>query len=80
MTCGLEDALSLISTVPDTSPAPFGENVTLMVQLALAATLLPQVEVAPNSPVVLMDEMVSLVFPSLVSVTSCGGLVMPCFW
>jgi hypothetical protein len=80
MTCGLKEALSLISTVPDISPAPFGEKVTLMVQLALGATALPQVEVAPNSPVVLMELMERLALPWLVNLTICGGLVLPCFW
>jgi hypothetical protein len=37
ITCGLDDALSLIVTVPDFAPFVFGENVTPMVQLAPAA-------------------------------------------
>jgi hypothetical protein len=42
MTCGLVEALSLICTVPYSSPAALGRNVTLIVQLALAARLLPR--------------------------------------
>src|ERR1700685_3379981 len=80
MTCGLEEALSLISTVPDISPVPLGENVMLILQPALAATPLPQVEVAPNSPVVLIEVMERDALPSLVRVTIWGGLVVPCFW
>jgi hypothetical protein len=30
ITCGLEDALSLIVTVPDLAPCGFGEKVTLI--------------------------------------------------
>ena len=30
MTCGLDDALSLMVTVPDFAPCVFGEKVTLM--------------------------------------------------
>ncbi len=70
----------MISTVPETMPARFGENVTLMVQVAPAATVLPQVDVAPNAPVVLIDEMASLALPLLVRVTVWGWLVVPCFW
>jgi hypothetical protein len=47
ITCGLDDTLSLIVTVPDFVPCVFGEKVTLMVQFAPTATLAPQVEVTP---------------------------------
>lgn len=48
ITCGFDDALSLIVTLPDFAPLDFGEKVTLIVQLALAATLEPQVDVMPK--------------------------------
>jgi hypothetical protein len=41
--CGLADALSEIDTEALRAPAAVGVNVTLIVQLPPAATLLPQV-------------------------------------
>ncbi|MGA7906478.1 MAG: hypothetical protein WCA16_03650 [Candidatus Sulfotelmatobacter sp.] len=38
----------MIVTLPDFAPLDFGEKVTLIVQLALAATLEPQVDVMPK--------------------------------
>jgi len=77
ITCGLEDALSMIETVPDFGPCVFGEKVTLILQLAPAATLFPQVEVTANWPATLIDAMLSAVLPVFVSVTFCGALVVP---
>ena len=81
ITCGLEDALSMIETVPDLGPCVFGEKVTLILQLAPAATLMWQVEVMANWPAAFIEEMFSAVLPVFVSVTVCGALVVPvaCF-
>jgi hypothetical protein len=49
ITCGFDDALSLIVTVPDFAPCDFGEKVTLMEQLPPGSTLAPHVEVTPNA-------------------------------
>jgi hypothetical protein len=46
----LDDALSLMVTVPDFAPVDVGEKVTLMVQLLPATTPFPQVELMPNCP------------------------------
>lgn len=48
ITCGLEDALSLMVTVPDFGPCDCGEKVTLIAQLLPAGTPLPHVELMPN--------------------------------
>jgi hypothetical protein len=79
ITCGFDDALSFIVTVPDFTPADVGENVTLMTQFAPAATLDPQVEVIPNWPAAFIAEIFSAVLPLLVSFTVCGALVVPVF-
>ncbi len=46
--CGLPGALSLMLRVPVNVPAPFDENVTLIVQLAPMARLFPQLLVCEN--------------------------------
>ena len=81
ITCGFDDALSIIVIVPVFAPFWVGENVTLTVQFAPAATLAPQVEVIPNSALAFIDAILSAVLPVLVSVTVCGELVVPtvCF-
>src|SRR5579862_964177 len=48
--CGLLVALSAKTTVPKRLPATVGVNVTLMVQLALGATLEPQLLTSAKSP------------------------------
>jgi len=45
-TCGLLEALSVIETVPVIAPVALGENVTLIVQLAADARLVPQLSVS----------------------------------
>jgi hypothetical protein len=62
-------ALSVIVTAPVLVPVAVGLKVTLMVQLALAATLEPQVLVWEKSPLVLMLEMLRVVLPVFVRVT-----------
>jgi hypothetical protein len=48
--CGLFDASSLTVRLAVRLPAPVGLNVTLTVQFALGATLVPQVFVSEKSP------------------------------
>src|SRR5579871_1437087 len=82
MTCGFDEALSMIVTVPWAVPFCVGEKVTLTVQFAPAATVVPQVEVTANSALAFMDAIRSAMVPVLVRVTFCGLLVVPtgCFW
>jgi hypothetical protein len=75
----------LKATVAVRAPTAVGVKVTLMVQLALAATLEPQVLLAmlksPGlAPEVEMELMVRALVPVLVRVTVCGGLVVPTVW
>ena len=73
----------MIVTEADRVPVAVGLNVTLMVQLAPAATLAPQVFVCEKSPllapVMAMPEplKVSVAFPVFVSVMFCEALVVP---
>ncbi len=48
--CGLPGASSVTVTAPLLVPVAAGVNVTLIVQLAPAATLLPQVLLSAKSP------------------------------
>ena len=72
--CGLPVALSLMEIEALRAPDPAGVNVTLMVQLALAATLAPQVLVWVKSPLLLpvtvIELMVSVVAPVFFNVTA----------
>ncbi len=74
---GLSAALSVIVSLPVRFPPAAGVNVMLMVQLAPAATLLPQVLVWPKSPLAAMLLMLSTPFPVLLRVTLCAALVAP---
>ena len=71
---GLLGALSVTVSVADLAPEAVGLNVTLIAQLAPAATLLPQVFVceksAPLAPVNVMLVIVNVAVPLLVSVTA----------
>jgi hypothetical protein len=82
--CGLPTALSIMLTEAARLPIAAGVNLTLIVQLALAANELPQVLVTVKSlefvPVAAMLVMVKLAFPVLVRVTDCAVLVVPRFW
>jgi hypothetical protein len=62
-------ALSVMVRVPVLVPAVVGLKVTLMVQLAPAATLEPQVLVWEKSPLVLMLLMLRVALPVFLSVT-----------
>jgi hypothetical protein len=55
MTCGLEEALSMMVIVPWFAPFAWGENVALMVQFAPGATLVPQVEVMAKAALAFID-------------------------
>ena len=77
--CGLPLALSATVTVAERLPTAVGVKVTLMVQLPLAATELPQVLVWAKSPVLVPPiarlVMVSAAVPVLLRVIVCPELV-----
>src|SRR5438128_5108384 len=74
---GLSAALSVIVRLPVRFPPAAGVNVTLIVQLAPAATLLPQVLVWAKSPLAVMLVTFRTPFPVLLRVTLCAALVAP---
>ena len=77
---GLFGALSLRVTVPVRVPVAVGVNFTLIVQLAPAATELPQVPSPAKAKLPLMPKLplnVSVALPVLVTVTNCTVLVVP---
>ena len=80
MICGLLSALSVIFTLPVRVPLAVGANVTLIVQLELAATV-PLLQVVPLAsaklPLTVGVPRVKGVFPVFVSVTVFGPLVVP---
>lgn len=77
--CGLPVPLSVTLRAALRAPLAVGVNVTLMVQLAPAATLDPQLLVWPKSPALVppiaMLEIVRAVLPVFVRVTLCAALV-----
>ncbi len=76
--CGLPEALSVMLKVPVRVPDAVGVNVTLMVQLAPAATEPPQVSVSAKSPLAaILPVIVRAALPLLDSVTVCAALVVP---
>jgi hypothetical protein len=75
--CGLSGALSAIVREPNRRPADVGVKVTVIVQLAPALRLLPQLLVSAKSPEAAIFETASAAAPVLVSVTVCGALVLP---
>ncbi len=77
MVCGLPAALSVNVTVPVTLPVVFGTRVTLMAQLAPAASVAPQVLVSAKFALTAIPEIASGAVPLLVSVMSRGSLVEP---
>jgi hypothetical protein len=76
--CGLPAALSVIETEAVRMPFAVGVKVTLMVQFAPAATLVPHVFVCEKSvelvPVTPMLVIVRVALPVFVKVTFCAGL------
>jgi len=75
--CGLPTALSEIVTVPFTLPVTLGARVTLIVQLAPAASVVPQLLVPAKFALAAILVMVSGAVPVLVSVMSRGSLAEP---
>src|SRR6266851_5517223 len=76
--CGLPEVLSAMLKVPVRVPDAVGVNVTPMVQLAPAATELPQVFASAKSPLAaILLVIVRAALPVLDSVTVCAALVVP---
>ena len=73
-------ALSVTLNLPCLTPTAIGLNVTLIVQLAFAASEVPQLLVWAKLPVVLTVMPVRELVCRLVSVTACDGLVVPTCW
>ena len=71
-------ALSLNVSVPVAAPTAVGEKVTPTVQLAPAATLVPQVLLATaNGALAVMPMLVSVIACLLVNVTVLTALILP---
>lgn len=79
MLSGLLAASLVMTMLPLRAPAAVGVKVTLMVQLAAAARVAPQVVVLAKSPLMPMLAMFSVAPPLLVRVTVCAALVLPTF-
>ena len=75
--CGLPWAVSVMAMVPVLAPPALGLKAMLKVQLALTATLEPQLLVWEASPLTAILMMPRLALPVLVSVTLCALLVVP---
>jgi len=76
--CGLLEALSVSVSVPVRVPAAVGVNFTLIVQLAPAATELPQVPSPAKAKSPLKAALnVRVALPVLVSVVNCAPLLVP---
>jgi len=75
--CGLPAALSVNVTVPFTLPVVFGASVTLMAQLAPAASVAPQLLVSAKFALAAILVIASGAVPLLVSVMSRGSLAEP---
>ena len=77
-------ALSVMVKAPLREPLAVGVKVTLRVQLALAATLEPQLLVSAKSPLFVPAMatlvMLSVALPVLVSVMGAAELVVPTSW
>src|SRR5439155_5880093 len=74
--CGLPEALSVMVSVPVRDPMAEGINVTLIEQLAPAATLVPQPFVWAKSPLTAMLEMLSAMLPVFVRVIEAAVVVL----
>src|SRR5207237_7671843 len=77
--CGLLEAESVSVSVPVRVPPAVGVKVTLTVQLAPAARLLPQLLLCEKSPLVVMELNVTAPAVSLVAVTVLAALLVPTF-
>lgn len=71
--------MSVTVMLPLRAPSIVGVNVTVIMQLAPASTVLPQVFVSVKSPLAMMLEIVSVPFPVFESVAVCGALFFPTF-
>ena len=80
ITCGFEEALSMMEMVPCCAPCFVGENFALIVQFAPGATLWPQVDFMTNWALAFIDCIFNSVMPVLVRVTVCAVLVVPTVW
>jgi len=67
-------------SVPLSAPVVVGVKVTLIVQLAIAASVVPHVLVWAKSPEAEMTMLDSVPVPVLVNDTVCAGLVVPVAW
>jgi hypothetical protein len=64
-------------TEPDRVPMVAGVKVTLIVQVAPTASVVPQLFVSAKSPVIVIPEMVNGAVPVFESVALCVGLAVP---
>src|SRR2546427_7267990 len=84
ITWGLPPASSGMVMAPARVPMAVGAKLTLIVQLAFAATLPPFAQVVPGagtkSPLETTLVMVNVALPMLVSVAVCGALIVPSGW
>jgi hypothetical protein len=78
--CGLAAALSVIEIEPVGVPAAVGVKVTEMVQLAPAATLVPQVLVSAKLDEAAILLIVRVAVPVFFKVTVWAALVVPTVW
>jgi hypothetical protein len=82
--CGLPGALSAIETEAVRVPAAVGRNVTLIVQLALTASVVPQVVVRAKSPefepVIVIPVIDIVALPLLRRVIALAALVVFTGW
>lgn len=78
--CGLPDALSVTERVPLRGPVTVGVKVTLMLQFAPAASVLPQLFVWAKSPLAAMVAIDKGPVPLFVRMTVCAALVLPTLW
>src|ERR1700693_1977520 len=75
--CGEFDAVSVTVITPGMLPVAAGANVTLIVHIAPALSVLPQVFVCIKSPDAGETEMVVCAVPVFFTVTTLGALVVP---
>jgi hypothetical protein len=77
MVVGLFTALLVTVTDPVREPAAVGVNVTLIVQLAPTARVVPQLFVCAKSPLAAMELIVAAVVPLFDRVVGCEAVVEP---
>src|SRR5580692_5190591 len=80
MICGLPAALSVMVTVPVSTPVVVGVNVTLIAHFFPAGMVAPQLVVSPKLALATMLLTVSAEVPLFVSVTDLKALVVPTVW